>query len=76
MATAVASGQLHAHSAKVSTRFNLEMMKKKVKKPNHVICVYTSKERMDEVGFKLITLVKYKQIGYKLDEATCQELYA
>jgi hypothetical protein len=50
--------------------------KKKETKSYHVICVYASQERMHEVGFKLISLVKSQRIGYKLDEATSQGMYA
>ena len=34
-----------------------------------VICIYTSEETMDEVGLKLIYMVKH-DIRYKTDEAT------
>ena len=39
-----------------------------------VICVYTSEKAIDEVGFKLIYLVK-QNIRYKTEEATRQGLY-
>ena len=68
---AVASGELGATGCKVSTR---------KKSPNsadddmHVICVYTTKEDMDEVGMKLIPFVK-QTIRYKTDEATLTNKY-
>jgi len=40
-----------------------------------VICVYTSEETVDEVGLKLIYIVKH-DIRYKTDEATLQGVYA
>ena len=68
---AVASGELGATGAKVSTM-----------KPNptannpdvSVICVYTTREDVDEVGLKLIQLVRQK-ISYKTDEATLTGRY-
>ena len=39
-----------------------------------VICVYTSEMAIDEVGFKLVRLVK-QYIRYKTEEATRQGLY-
>ena len=39
-----------------------------------VICVHTSEKAIDEVGFKLVRLVK-QDIRYKTDEATRQGLY-
>ena len=68
---AVASGELGAIGCTVSTR-------KKSHKSNdddmHVILVYTTKEDMDEVGMRLIPLVR-QTIRYKTDEATLSNLY-
>ena len=41
---------------------------------NAVICVFTTKKRMNEVGFKLIKIVKH-DIRYKTDEATLSGVY-
>jgi hypothetical protein len=67
----VKSGDLHAHSAKVATAFNASQQKYK----SHVICVYTSYERVEEVGLKLIQVVQ-RNLNYKTDETTQAGLYA
>ena len=71
---AVQSGELGATGAKVSTR----KPGPNQNDPNmHVICVYTSREEMDEVGLKLIHLPLVRQtIRYKTDEATLAGKYA
>ena len=43
--------------------------------PNGVICVYTTKETIDEVGLMLIEKVR-QTIRYKTDETTLKGLYA
>ena len=68
----VESGELGATGAKVAT------MKKNLNAadPNHkVICVYTTKEDVDEVGLKLIQVVQ-NTIKYKTDEATLAGKYS
>ena len=65
---AVESGELGAIRAKVRT------MADPVNPTNgdremKVICVHTTKEKMDDVGMKLIQLVK-QTISYKTDEAS------
>ena len=68
---AVASGELGATGSKVSTmRDNPNASNPAIK----VICVYTTKETMDDVGMKLIQLVK-QTIRYKTDEATLSGRY-
>ena len=67
----VKSGDLHAHSAKVATAFNVSQQQYK----SHVICVYSSHERVEEVGLKLIQVVQ-RNLNYKTDEATHAGLYA
>lgn len=72
---AVESGELGATGAKSSTA--LEDASCYPMHPNTsvgVICVYTSEETMDEVGFKLVHMVK-QTIRYKTDEATLQGRY-
>ena len=69
---AVASGELGAISCKVSTRKRSPISSKD--EDMHVICVYTTKDDMDEVGMKLIQLVK-QTIRYKTDEATLSNKY-
>ena len=71
----VKSGDLHAHSAKVATALNVSSQQKKYKSSSHVICVYSSHERVDEVGLKLIHIVQ-RNLHYKTDEATHAGLYA
>ncbi len=70
---AVQSGELGATGAKVSTR----RPSPNSKNPNmHVICVYTTREEMDEVGLKLIHLPLVRHnIRYKTDEATLAGKY-
>ena len=73
---AVESGELGAVSAKVRT------MADPVRPTNddrettqtRVICVHTTEETIDEVGMKLIQLVK-QTIKYKTDEATQSSKY-
>lgn len=69
---AVSSGKLHAESCKVATMFGNRMSGKG---STYVICVYTSEERMDEVAFKLIQIVKH-DLRYKTDEDTLAGRYA
>lgn len=69
---AVSSGKLHAESCKVATMFGNRMSGKG---SGYVICVYTSEERMDEVAFKLIQIVK-QDVRYKTDEDTLAGRYA
>lgn len=67
----VESGELMATGAKVSTmKPNPNSRDSKTK----VICVYTTKEDMDDVGLKLIQLVCHT-IKYKTDEATVSGHY-
>lgn len=69
---AVASGELGATGAKVSTmRDNSNAWNPDMK----VICVYTTAEDVDAVGLKLIPLVR-QTIRYKTDEATLAGVYA
>ena len=70
---AVASGELGATGAKVSTMRKSELATDENVK---VICVYTTREDMDEVGLKLIRLTTVRQtIRYKTDEATRTGVY-
>jgi hypothetical protein len=74
----VKSGDLHAHSAKVSTAFNnnaSQQPQPKYKSKSLVICVYTCHQRVEEVGLKLIQVVQ-RNLHYKTDEATGAGLYA
>ena len=65
---AVESGELDSTGAKCSTA--MPDPSRHPKDPTEgVICVYTSEEVMDEVGFKLVHMVK-QDIRYKTDEAT------
>ena len=67
---AVESGELDSTGAKCSTA-----MPDPSSHPNDsnigVICVYTSEEMMDQVGFDLVKMVE-QDIRYKTDEATLQ----
>ena len=65
------SGHLGAVAAKVSTGLPNPTASDSETK---VICVYTTQEDMDEVGLKLIWIVK-ETIRYKTDMATRQGLY-
>ena len=67
----VESGELGATGAKVSTM----MGNPTAKNPSKVICVYTTKEDMDEVGLKLIQVVQ-NIIRYKTDQATLAGEYS
>ena len=71
---AVESGELGSHctGAKCSTA---REKPESIGGADGVICVYTTKEGMDEVGLKLVQLVK-QDLKYKTDEATLQGLYA
>ena len=72
---AVDSGELGAIGAKCSTACAVADPSSNTMDPSTgVICVYTSKETMDEVGFKLIRMVK-QDIRYKTDEATLKGEY-
>ena len=67
---AVESGELDSTGAKCSTA-----MPDPSRHPTKgVICIYTSVETMDEMGFKLVHMVK-QDIRYKTDEATLQGKY-
>ena len=70
---AVDSGELGATGAKCSTAKD-NPLKYPRNSNKGVICVYTSEETMDEVGFKLIHMVK-QDIRYKTDEATLKGEY-
>ena len=70
---AVESGELGATGAKCSTAKD-NPLKYPRNSNKGVICVYTSEETMDEVGFKLIHMVK-QDIRYKTDEATLKGEY-
>ena len=67
----VESGGLGATGAKVSTM----MENPTAKDPSKVICVYTTKEDVDEVGLKLIQVVQ-NTIRYKTDKATLEGKYS
>ena len=70
---AVGSGELGATGAKVSTMRKSELASDQNVK---VICVYTTREDIDEVGLKLIRLSTVRQtIRYKTDEATLSGVY-
>ena len=69
---AVESGELGATGAKCTTARREPPYDKSRK---GVICVYTSEETVDEVGLKLVKIVK-QDLPYKTDEATLQGLYA
>jgi len=72
---AVESGELGSHctGAKCSTAM-IDSDTTDASSIDGVICVYTTKEGMDEVGLKLVQLVK-QDLKYKSDEATLQGLY-
>ena len=70
---AVESGELGAEQAKVST-MAADGPTSGGDREMGVICVYTTKETMDDVGMKLIQLVK-QTIRYKTDEATLSGRY-
>jgi hypothetical protein len=69
ISSAVASGALGSPQAKISTKSHPEF------KGNHVICVYTTGARMDEVGLQLIQIAK-QNLCYKTDDATDQGIYS
>ena len=70
---AVESGELGAEQAKVSTMADDDGPTDGDREMG-VICVYTTKETMDDVGMKLIQLVK-QTIRYKTNEATLSGRY-
>ena len=70
---AVESGELGSTGAKCSTAM-LDPSRHPTNSTEGVICVYTSEETMDKVGFKLVNMVK-QDIRYKTDEATLQGKY-
>ena len=70
---AVESGELHSTGAKCSTA-KPDPSSHPMESNIGVICVYTSEETMDKVGFKLVHMVK-QDIRYKTDEATRQGRY-
>ena len=72
---AVDSGELGALRAKCSTSNPNPAGYPTGPGVTGVICVHTSERAIDEVGFKLVHLVK-KDIRYKTDEATRQGLYS
>ena len=72
---AVGSGELGATGAKSSTAMEKSGRQgSSASSRTGVICVYTSEETMDEVGFKLIHMVK-QDIEYKTNEATLRGEY-
>ena len=70
---AVESGKLDSTGAKCSTA-KPDPSSYPTDSNIGVICVYTSEETMDEVGFDLVKMVK-QDIRYKTDEATRQGKY-
>ena len=70
----VESGELGATGAKCSTARENPNSRHQDKGKTGVICVYTSEESVDEVGLKLVNIVK-QDIRYKTDEATLKGLY-
>ena len=70
---AVESGELDSTGAKCSTAM-LDPSRHPTNPTEGVICIYTSEEVMDEVGFKLVHMVK-QDIRYKTDEATLNDEY-
>ena len=70
---AVESGELDSTGAKCSTA-KPDPLSHPRDSSEGVIRVYTSEEMMDEVGFKLVHMVK-QDIRYKTDEATLQGRY-
>ena len=68
----VRTGVLGATGAKCSTNLSTGTS---VDDSRGVICVYTTKEMRDEVGLKLLEVVK-QTIRYKSDEATLRGMYA
>ena len=74
IAAAVQSGQLFAASSKVATRYNF-LNSPYVNSKSYVICVYTSKVRMDQAGLALIQLVQH-DLHYKTDVATAMGHYS
>ena len=71
---AVESGELGSTGAKCSTAMP-DPSRHPTNSTKGVICIYTSVETMDEVGFKLVHMVK-QDIRYKTDEATLKGEYA
>ena len=71
---AVESGELDSTGAKCSTAEPDPSSYPKEPNTVGVICVYTCEETMDEVGFKLVHMVK-QDIRYKTDEATLKDMY-
>ena len=72
---AVESGELDSTGAKCSTAYAVANPSSHTMDPSTgVICIYTSEETMDEVGFKLVHMVE-QDIWYKTDEATRQGKY-
>lgn len=69
------SGELGATSAKASTAAAATVGVAQAQRGQGVICVYTTENTIDEVGLKLIYLVKH-DIRYKTDEATLRRLYS
>ncbi len=71
---AVESGELGAMEASCSTRRYNPTEAGPGSKQSGVIRVFTSEETMDEVGFRLVQLVKH-DISYKTEEATRKGIY-
>ena len=71
----IESGELGCTTAKSSTMFCNPFSTGGSSQKSGVICVYTSKEDMDEVGLRLIQLVQ-NTIRYKTDEATLSGKYS
>ena len=66
----VRSGKLGASLANTST-----MVKTETSGEDGVICVFTTKEDMDEVGLKLLKLIPDEEIRYKTNSATDRNIY-
>ena len=70
---AVESGELDSTGATSSTAMP-DPARHATNSTEGVICIHTSVETMDEVGFKLVHMVK-QDIRYKTDEATLKGEY-
>lgn len=70
----VESGELGATAAKVATMKENPNAYASKKDPSKVICVYTTERDIDEVGMRLVHVVK-QTIRYKTDEATRAGIY-
>lgn len=68
----VFNGDLGAKAAKCSTMLKTETRFDDI---TGVICVYTAKEDIDQVGLKLIRLVGDEKLHYKTDAASLRNVY-